>query len=230
MPLPSTLSSAVSLVRMSPRLEGVLACLRAPVQGFGSSMRDSFAFFDRDSSSWRTSQDSLLPDSESSWPTWPKQGMTRVGLAYELPTSEHHTAANGSSSLLPTPNASVSQDGEKPETFFARAEALKVKHGNGNGVGTPLTIAVQLLPTPSASGDARNTHPSGDYFTLAGELSLLPTPKASNNENRSSEGYRPGVGRALREIQSGESTLLPSDAGRPSKGDPHPGQLTISDA
>jgi hypothetical protein len=44
----------------------------------------------------------------------------------------------------PTPNAQVSQDGESPETWLKRKEAMKAKGYNGNGCGTPLTIAVQL--------------------------------------------------------------------------------------
>jgi len=44
----------------------------------------------------------------------------------------------------PTPNAQVSQDGELPETWLKRKEAMKAKGYNGNGCGTPLTIAVQL--------------------------------------------------------------------------------------
>jgi hypothetical protein len=44
----------------------------------------------------------------------------------------------------PTPNAQVSQDGESLETWLKRKEAMKAKGYNGNGCGTPLTIAVQL--------------------------------------------------------------------------------------
>lgn len=53
----------------------------------------------------------------------------------------------------PTPDASVMQDGEGPETFLARREALKAKGVNGNGMGTPLAMAVQLegWPTPGAA-------------------------------------------------------------------------------
>ena len=53
--------------------------------------------------------------------------------------------------LLPTPNASVSNDGEGVETWLARRRAVKEASGANNGM--PLSIAVQLLPTPKA-GDA----------------------------------------------------------------------------
>jgi hypothetical protein len=58
--------------------------------------------------------------------------------------------------LLPTPTASVVQDGEAFKTWEARRKIAAAKHGN-NGIGMPLTIAVQLLPTPrSQNGEGRN--------------------------------------------------------------------------
>ena len=45
--------------------------------------------------------------------------------------------------LWPTPDASVANDGEGPETWLARRETLKEKGYNGNGAGMPLAIAVQ---------------------------------------------------------------------------------------
>lgn len=45
--------------------------------------------------------------------------------------------------LLPTPAASNPQEGESFETWEARRIATKERVGNGNGFGTPLTIAVQ---------------------------------------------------------------------------------------
>ena len=53
--------------------------------------------------------------------------------------------------MLPTPNASVANYGESPETWLARREKLKEKGINGNGAGMPLSIAIQLLPTPRAN-------------------------------------------------------------------------------
>ena len=51
---------------------------------------------------------------------------------------------------LPTPAACVANDGERSETWLARRERVKLTANNGNGMGMPLTIAVQLL-TPCAS-------------------------------------------------------------------------------
>jgi len=58
-------------------------------------------------------------------------------------------------------DAAVSNDGEQPETFFARRQEIKAKGINGNGMGTPLAIAAKAWPTPSAKlGDDRRGFPS----------------------------------------------------------------------
>jgi hypothetical protein len=53
--------------------------------------------------------------------------------------------------LLPTPSAAVVNDGETVASWEARQARLLAKGYNGNGMGTPLTVAVaRLLPTPAA--------------------------------------------------------------------------------
>ena len=53
----------------------------------------------------------------------------------------------------PTPDSSVMQDGEGLDTWLKRRGELKLKHGNGNGCGTPLTMAAQMAGwgTPSST-------------------------------------------------------------------------------
>lgn len=161
---------------------------------------------------WETGTLDLLsehsdPFSET-WPTW---GMTRSGVAFELPTrvplmdvsessllrtpvadetgggplhpdtakergqtlrltgqilahtghllptpntssgtgpGEHGTGGpNLQTVLLPTPAAMNPNDGESFGTWEARRLRVKATGKNGNGFGTPLAIAVQLLPT-----------------------------------------------------------------------------------
>ncbi|MFD8545585.1 hypothetical protein [Streptomyces sp. NPDC059649] len=58
--------------------------------------------------------------------------------------------------LLPTPTAGNPNDGESLESWEARRQRNLAKGINGNGQGTPLNIAVKLLPTPMA-GDATGT-------------------------------------------------------------------------
>jgi hypothetical protein len=109
----------------------------------------------------------------SSWPTISvNESKNSVGKSQE----HRNSIPLGTMAAMqswPTPNAQVSQDGESPETWLKRKEAMKAKGYNGNGCGTPLTIAVQLhgqaapasssslgsrqelWPTPSADGDSR---------------------------------------------------------------------------
>ena len=68
-----------------------------------------FAYYDPDSSSLRTSQGTLPWDSTKSSPTLPRWGSMRSGELYRRPTPAPRTAANGSSSLLPTPVADNSR-------------------------------------------------------------------------------------------------------------------------
>jgi hypothetical protein len=57
--------------------------------------------------------------------------------------------------MLPTPNAGLFNDGEDPQSWLKRRERVKLTAKNGNGMGMPLAIAAQLLPTPMAN-DAKN--------------------------------------------------------------------------
>lgn len=97
--------------------------------------------------------------------------------------------------LLPTPTASNPNDGESLQSWEARRQRNLAKGISGNGQGTPLAIAVKLLPTPMA-GDANGTrnatagrtnpesaHHNG--WTLSDVVfsgQLLPTPRASDGE------------------------------------------------
>lgn len=61
------------------------------------------------------------------------------------PRATRGGSATETVALLPTPSASVANDGEGTETWLARRERVKAAKVNGNGMGMPLTIAVQLL-------------------------------------------------------------------------------------
>lgn len=65
------------------------------------------------------------------------------------------TLADEVEHLLPTPAAMNPNDGESLESWEARRVRTKARVGNGNGFGTPLAIAVQMLGdgTPPQSND-----------------------------------------------------------------------------
>jgi len=77
----------------------------------------------------------------------------------------------------PTPNALISNDGESPESWEARRQVNIAKGYNGNGQGTPLTIAATAWPTPNSrdhKGEdmpGRNGGASLSHATQTGEFS-----------------------------------------------------------
>ena len=76
--------------------------------GSGGSSTESFASFDPDSLSWRTSQLSVLGDSPEFSGRWPRSGTMLGGIAYPLKPSAPLTAVTGSSwsrGEYPTPTA-----------------------------------------------------------------------------------------------------------------------------
>jgi hypothetical protein len=83
--------------------------------------------------------------------------------------------------MWPTPDASVAQDGETPETWLARRERLKAKKNNGNGCGTPLSMAAALWSTPRAT-DGEKGGPNQSFgaggVPLASQAALWATPSA----------------------------------------------------
>ncbi len=91
--------------------------------------------------------------------------------------------------LLPTPTASLVNDGEDPVSWLARQRRL-LEHGyNGNGMGLPLTVAVKMLPTPKASlgpngktmdAARRVAEDRGDRGNLDEAVALMPTPATTD--------------------------------------------------
>src|SRR3954468_10640444 len=126
--------------------------------GYGNTSRNVFAFFDPDTSSWKTSTPSLFPGetddggdrhrSKRSLVTWPRSGMTRAGEACELRTWAPATDENVSSSLLPTP--CPAEPGGTVEQYHERLR----KSRPGTPTFTPLAMLVQLLATADQAGDA----------------------------------------------------------------------------
>ncbi len=160
----------------------------------GDTWRGWLARFDPDSSSWRTAQQSLLGDSDESLATFPRWGMTRVGLLWERPTLELPISETGSGLWVPTP---IRNDAEKRGNFdpirsWGPAGFVKLwptpvagdvglrKRPYAQG-GTPLSLAATTWPTPVARMWKDNgTSPSeldrnsATLATLAGG-SLNPT-------------------------------------------------------
>jgi hypothetical protein len=106
--------------------------LAGSVVDYGLSSPVSLASFDRDTSSWRTSQGSLFEEWEEFSGIWPRSGTTRSGTAYRLPPSAPHIYERGSS-FWPTPIADSASERTTPYTQG----------------GVPLPVAVRWR-TPNA--------------------------------------------------------------------------------
>jgi hypothetical protein len=134
--------------------------------------------------------------------------------------------------LLPTPAAGSFNDGESLESWESRRDRLKATGVNGNGMGTPLAIAVQqLFPTPGAtdwkgSGATQGRdrdgrpRPAGDA-DLSEAVSLLPTPTAGEGTGYMSgsnrDTWRPTLSGAVKGyvpvLHQGRPKTPPSDRG-----------------
>ena len=70
----------------------------------GTNSTESFAYYDRDTSCWKTSQQSFLEDLASFSETWPRQAIVVNMRAYQRHILEPVTRGTGFG-LLPTPRA-----------------------------------------------------------------------------------------------------------------------------
>ena len=113
MELPLTLLLGGSRARMSVPPESAAGWARERAAASILRSSASLAIYDHDTSSWKTSQTCLLArlsnlaDGLGEFSgTWPRSGMMRSGIAYQLPTLAHCTSVTASgSSLIPTPTA-----------------------------------------------------------------------------------------------------------------------------
>ncbi len=129
--------------------------------------------------------------------------------------------------LLPTPNAGGFNDGESVESWLARRDRMKERHDNGNGMGTPLNMAVKMLPTPRAGADrasrgalTKDGHWSAPSLAQAVELAqgrlpreyeswdevqgwhgkVFPTPRSSDGPHGGPNQTGDGLQPAVREL------------------------------
>jgi len=124
----------------------------------------SFASYDPESLSWRTSQRSLVGGWEPYSGPWPISGMMRAGEVCEHQRWARPIGGSGGSASAgwPTPVASAFNYAESPASFDKRRARLKALHKNGNGNGAGRVLAVEAkraLPTPSATDHKGSSKP-----------------------------------------------------------------------
>ena len=115
-----------------------------PAPVFGENTPDSFARFDPDTSSWRTSQTSLFSECIEYSETWPQAGTMRSGVVFQRQRWVRRTSAteSGSSGNWPTPRATGSSSTMSIER---RQKGMAPEH---------LSEAVRMWPTPTAFCDS----------------------------------------------------------------------------
>jgi hypothetical protein len=100
-----------------------------------------------------------------------------------------HRSEESEFSLWPTAAACNPNDGEKLDTWLARRELLKATAQNGNGCGTPLSIAVQMWPTPTVCGNNNRAGSSPKAGNgLATEAKIWATPNRTDAKGGSRKG------------------------------------------
>lgn len=95
---------------------------------YGGNMPGSFANFDLDTLSWRTSQRSFFEELEEFSGTWPRSGMIVNGIACQLQPSAPLTAEIDSGSW-PTPTAHNAKEGAYPAEYLRHSITLAAHVG-----------------------------------------------------------------------------------------------------
>lgn len=132
------------------------SALTASEADYGLSICGSFAKYDLDSSSWRTSQLSLFGGSIEFSAAWPSAGTMRNGECYRPAKWEHHTHESGCFAL-PTATKSDAGCGEimcetRPDSITGKPRKI---NANGEtwscGLGRIFRIATGLPIHPNFS-------------------------------------------------------------------------------
>lgn len=180
----------------------------------GPTSQRALAYFDHESSCWRTLPLTSGGGSILSSRTLPSSGMTRRGRLYALPTSGPliDGRASSLSPLLKTPTAQLGVNGGSQHPDKRKA----------GGHGPTLADEIEhLLPTPVVADSDRQslTYARGNP-TLLG--ALLPKPKASDG-TKGGPNMRDSKGQPmLPMVACSVPALLPTPTARDHKG---PGPL-----
>lgn len=183
--------------------------------GSGSRCSESFAWFDPESSSWRTYQRSFFEGWESFSEGWPRAGTTLSGTASRLRPSAPLTGVTGSSwsrGGYPTPSATLygssQNEGEVPHDRPTRGTWAKkwptptksvAERGGrerGREGGPDLGVAVKRWQTPMANEGLNRNQGSNRRDKLESGLTSQvmrrapwPTPTAGDGARSGASGY-----------------------------------------
>jgi hypothetical protein len=179
-----TLFAVDSPVKTSAQQASKPGSRKAPAPAFFTNSCESFAWWDRNTSSWRTSQRSLLTDWTLFSERWPKQGLMRNGHVFRQQMWAPVIEGIGGG-LLPTPrtcsamaarlDTASNLDGER----FPNLETVVARRG--------------LLPTPTTQDHKRRGPNSSQQGLSNTENWTLPTPLSMDHKGAGRDGQLPTV-------------------------------------
>jgi len=163
----------------------------------GGSSTGSLAFYDPDTSSWRTYQLSFAGDSTLSADDWPRTGMMRSGRLYPQRRWVPRTFES-ESSWWPTPAAWDATDREVPDdAYVTETGTVRARYGDDHSSNLGLQGTVkgrERWPTPAAQDAKNSTLPPSqrNRDTLPGEMirRTWPTPQARDGTPRGAQAKR----------------------------------------
>lgn len=179
----------------------------------GPPSQTPLAYFDPETSCWRTSQGTFPWDSTPSSLTLPRWGMTHAGALYELPTPALPTVESASSSLLGTPRVTTSgmsasqaavDWGETKSRLEAQVALLPTPAVNDMGAGKTVEAWDEWTDRMRAKHGNGNGH--GPSLAMEAQR-LFPTPRATDG-TKGGPNQRGSSGDLM--LPSAVMTLLPT--------------------
>ena len=199
----STLSAEGSHVSQSQLQETELESQKNPDRVFFTNSCESYAWYDQDSLSWKTWQQSLITDWTSFSESFPKQGTMQNGQLY-LRVHWEPVIEEVDGGALPTP---TTMDHLPPRSMRSMIKQTQVhrkgrtKLANLREAVNPQTVELfnhlQMLPTPTATNARQGVNSYNNKGKPLLGAALLPTPTARDYKGRTStkwnEKYGPKV-------------------------------------
>lgn len=123
----ASMQDFLALILALPENKQALALRREVASTVKSSA--SLAWLDRNTCSWKTSQQSLITDSEPYSQTLPISGMLVNGQLYELPIVGRRTNETDGGACFPTPTAHDAKKGAYPSEYNRNTPGIAVMLG-----------------------------------------------------------------------------------------------------
>ena len=141
-----TLFAVDSPAKTSAQQANRPASMKAQGRVFFTNSCESFAWFSQDSSSWKTSQRSLLTDWTPFLGSWPRQGLMRNGHVFQQVLWEPAISATDGGSLLGTPRAVLGRSSR----IDCPSHLQAANDPNSKRAGFLEIQIAKTLPTPMA--------------------------------------------------------------------------------